>query len=495
MSLQLSKFAVLALATSVTLSVSFLTTAAFAEDLSVVNPLHWMGYDSAAHQSKLAAQARKNAEMAEREADRLQKEAERATSQAEHAKTQAMKARQAAEALAASADEKKALDAEWSTDKPAAPPIVKEPSPASEAKAVRSASKTDAEKVSLLPENNIAPDSMDGQSQSDARSRLMAPDNLKDTLPGTSSDEAVRQGEKERQQAKTGSNKTNTSPWNPINWFNGSSTNQAKPPQTKSDAKDPDAQIVTPAPNNLTQTEAPNATSPPAEEPNAAPNKEKPGRAPLKAPQLLHKSSRKPNHREAQTPKTEEIIATAATADATEIASPAAHKTKAAVIETEKGAISIELFPEEAPLTVANFVKLANEGFYNKGNMRFHRVIPGFVIQTGDPTGTGAGGSKNTIPLEAKNKLSHNAKGMVAMARGGDPDSATSQFYVTLAPQAALDGKYAIFGKVVGGMDVLDKIEKNDQLYGVKIVEPDTLTKDPVEKKSIFSGLMGKKAS
>jgi peptidyl-prolyl cis-trans isomerase B (cyclophilin B) len=114
-------------------------------------------------------------------------------------------------------------------------------------------------------------------------------------------------------------------------------------------------------------------------------------------------------------------------------------------------------------------------------------VIPGFVIQTGDPTGTGAGGSKNTIPLEAKNKLTHNVKGMVAMARGGDPDSASSQFYITLAPQTALDGKYAIFGKVVGGLDVVEKITKNDELYAVRIVEPKELSRDPVVKKHLFS--------
>lgn len=163
-------------------------------------------------------------------------------------------------------------------------------------------------------------------------------------------------------------------------------------------------------------------------------------------------------------------------------------KTKAALIQTEKGDIAIELYPDEAPLTVANFVKLVDQGFYNNYNMKFHRVIPGFVIQTGDPTGTGAGGSKDRIPLEAKNKLTHNAKGVVAMARGGDPNSATSQFYITLAPQASLDGKYAIFGRVVSGLDVLDKINQGDMLYGVRLVDLKSITRDqPVEKKKMFS--------
>ncbi len=164
------------------------------------------------------------------------------------------------------------------------------------------------------------------------------------------------------------------------------------------------------------------------------------------------------------------------------------YKTKAALIETEKGNIAIELFPDEAPKTVANFAKLVNDGFYNKYNMKFHRVIPGFVIQTGDPTGTGAGGSKGTVPLEAKNKLSHNVKGIVAMARGPAPDSASSQFYITLTPQTALDGKYAIFGKVISGLDVLDKIEKDDMLYGIRLVDMTSIKLDqPLEKKKLFS--------
>ncbi len=163
---------------------------------------------------------------------------------------------------------------------------------------------------------------------------------------------------------------------------------------------------------------------------------------------------------------------------------------QAAVIETEKGNIAIEFYPDDAPQTVQNFVKLVSNGFYNKFNMKFHRVIPGFVIQTGDPTGTGAGGSKETVPLEVKNKLSHNAKGVVAMARGADINSATSQFYITLAPQASLDAKYAIFGKVISGMDVLDKIEKGDMLYGIRMVDLSAVKPDAQpEKKGFFSSI------
>lgn len=155
-----------------------------------------------------------------------------------------------------------------------------------------------------------------------------------------------------------------------------------------------------------------------------------------------------------------------------------AKKMRACLVETQRGTIVFELFPDEAPMTVANFVKLVNEGFYNQNTMKFHRVVPGFVVQTGDPTGTGAGGSKDRIPLEVKNRLSHDTKGVVAMARGPSPNSATSQFYFTLAPQKTLDAKYAIFGRVVSGLDVLDKIEKNDRVYGVKLVDLSTVTRD-----------------
>lgn len=155
-----------------------------------------------------------------------------------------------------------------------------------------------------------------------------------------------------------------------------------------------------------------------------------------------------------------------------------AKQMKAVTLETQKGNVVFELYPDEAPVTVANFVKLVSDNFYNQPGMKFHRVVPGFVIQTGDPTGTGAGGSKERIPLEIKNKLSHDAKGVVAMARGASPNSATSQFYITLAPQKTLDAKYAIFGRVVSGLEVLDKIEKGDIVYGAKLTDLRSVARD-----------------
>ena len=140
-----------------------------------------------------------------------------------------------------------------------------------------------------------------------------------------------------------------------------------------------------------------------------------------------------------------------------------------AVMETQRGRVVIELYPQDAPITVANFIQLVEKGFYNVRGMTFHRVVPGFVAQTGDPTATGSGGSGKKIPLEVKNKLSHDDIGVVAMARTAAPDSATSQFYITLAPAKFLDGKYAVFGRVIQGLDVLPKIQKGDRVYGIKV--------------------------
>jgi peptidyl-prolyl cis-trans isomerase A (cyclophilin A) len=126
-------------------------------------------------------------------------------------------------------------------------------------------------------------------------------------------------------------------------------------------------------------------------------------------------------------------------------------------METSMGTIKIKLFTKEAPVTTANFKKLINEGFYN--GIIFNRVIDGFMIQGGDPTGTGTGGSKVTIQDEFGPGLKHSKKGILSMANRG-PNTGTSQFFITLAPTPHLDGKHAIFGEVTGGMDVLEKIGK-----------------------------------
>ena len=139
-----------------------------------------------------------------------------------------------------------------------------------------------------------------------------------------------------------------------------------------------------------------------------------------------------------------------------------------AVITMEKGGeIIIEFFPEDAPKTVENFVTLAKKGFYD--GLTFHRVEPNFVVQGGDPKGNGTGGPGYTIKDEF-NKQKH-VRGVVAMARSQNPDSAGSQFYITLAPAHFLDGQYTVFGTVTSGMDVVDKIRKGDKMKSVKIVQ------------------------
>ncbi|MCX5921417.1 MAG: peptidylprolyl isomerase [Candidatus Melainabacteria bacterium] len=142
-----------------------------------------------------------------------------------------------------------------------------------------------------------------------------------------------------------------------------------------------------------------------------------------------------------------------------------------AKITTAKGDIIIYLYEKEAPITVKNFKQLVERNFYSEGSMVFHRVVPGFVVQTGDPTNTGTSGSGKTIPLEVRNSLYHNRAGMVAMARSSDPNSASSQFYITLASQPALDGKYAIFGRVLKGIDVLPRIQQGDGMFGITLMD------------------------
>lgn len=131
------------------------------------------------------------------------------------------------------------------------------------------------------------------------------------------------------------------------------------------------------------------------------------------------------------------------------------------------GAIVIELYPEKAENTVNNFISLVKNGFYDKNT--FHRLVPGFVLQGGDPKGTGVGGPGYSIRGEfsnngyEKNNLTHN-KRIVSMARSQDNDSAGSQFFIMLAKSDYLDGDYAAFGKVIDGWDVIGEIESSEQV-------------------------------
>ncbi len=137
---------------------------------------------------------------------------------------------------------------------------------------------------------------------------------------------------------------------------------------------------------------------------------------------------------------------------------------KTAKIETEHGSMTIELFESDAPGTVANFEKLAKDGFYD--GLTFHRVIPDFMIQGGCPNGTGSGGPGWTIPCEI-NPNKHQ-RGSLSMAHRGK-DTGGSQFFVCHSPQPHLDGVHTVFGRVTEGLEVVDKISGGDQMVKVTV--------------------------
>ena len=137
-------------------------------------------------------------------------------------------------------------------------------------------------------------------------------------------------------------------------------------------------------------------------------------------------------------------------------------------INTDKGQIVLELFPEHAPKTVNNFIFLTQQNFYD--GVTFHRVIDNFMIQGGDPTGTGRGGPGYRFEDElAGNPLRHESK-VISMANAG-PNTNGSQFFITHSPQPHLDGKHTVFGKVVRGEDVVDLIKQGDRMESVRIAE------------------------
>jgi peptidyl-prolyl cis-trans isomerase B (cyclophilin B) len=136
-----------------------------------------------------------------------------------------------------------------------------------------------------------------------------------------------------------------------------------------------------------------------------------------------------------------------------------------ALFETDRGPIKVELYPAKAPLTVANFVNLAKRGFYD--GLGFHRVIPDFMIQGGCPQGTGTGGPGYKFEDEANNGVGHE-RGVLSMANAG-PNTNGSQFFITHVATPWLDGKHTVFGKVVEGLDAVDKVQQGDHLRSVRI--------------------------
>lgn len=147
---------------------------------------------------------------------------------------------------------------------------------------------------------------------------------------------------------------------------------------------------------------------------------------------------------------------------------------RTATFDTTQGVIVAQLAENDAPITTANFIELAQKGFYT--GLTFHRYAPGFVIQGGDPDGTGAGGSGRSIKGEFEtngvlNPGKHDSAGVLAMARSSEPDSASSQFYFTLAPAPHLDSGYAVFGKVMSGLDAVMALRAGDKMNTVTISE------------------------
>ncbi|WP_163526278.1 peptidylprolyl isomerase [Halobacillus ihumii] len=130
--------------------------------------------------------------------------------------------------------------------------------------------------------------------------------------------------------------------------------------------------------------------------------------------------------------------------------------------------IEINFFPNEAPNTVANFEKLANEGFYD--GVTFHRVIPGFVSQGGDPTGTGAGGSGTTIKCETEDNPHKHEAGSLSMAHAGK-DTGSSQFFLVHEPQPHLNGVHTVFGKITSGLETARAMENGDTMKEVRVFD------------------------
>jgi peptidyl-prolyl cis-trans isomerase B (cyclophilin B) len=145
-----------------------------------------------------------------------------------------------------------------------------------------------------------------------------------------------------------------------------------------------------------------------------------------------------------------------------------AKKTYRATMETDRGIIDLELYPEHAPTTVNNFVFLARQGFYD--GVSFHRVIKDFMIQGGDPTGTGTGGPGYSFEDEVRNNPLTHETGVISMANAG-PNTNGSQFFITHSPQPHLNGKHTVFGKVVEGQDVVNAIRQGDAITRISISE------------------------
>lgn len=161
------------------------------------------------------------------------------------------------------------------------------------------------------------------------------------------------------------------------------------------------------------------------------------------------------------------------------------------IVKTDKGDIEGVLYPSKAPVTVANFLNLAKRGYYD--GLKFHRVIPNFMIQGGDPTGTGSGGPGYRFEDECTPELKHNKPGLFSMANAG-PGTNGSQFFVTHVATPWLDGKHTIFGSVTKGQDIVNAVAQGDKIKSIEILDPtDDLFKAQAKRLGEWNAILDKR--
>jgi len=161
------------------------------------------------------------------------------------------------------------------------------------------------------------------------------------------------------------------------------------------------------------------------------------------------------------------------------------------IVKTDKGDIEGVLYPSKAPVTVANFLNLANRGYYD--GLKFHRVIPDFMIQGGDPTGTGSGGPGYRFEDECSPELKHDKPGIFSMANAG-PGTNGSQFFITHVPTPWLDGKHTVFGSVTKGQDIVNAVAQGDKIKSIEILDPtDDLFKAQSKRLEEWNAILDKR--
>ena len=161
------------------------------------------------------------------------------------------------------------------------------------------------------------------------------------------------------------------------------------------------------------------------------------------------------------------------------------------IVKTDKGNIEGVLYPSKAPVTVANFLNLAKRGYYN--GLKFHRVIPDFMIQGGDPTGTGSGGPGYRFEDECTPELKHDKPGIFSMANAG-PGTNGSQFFITHVPTPWLDGKHTVFGSVTKGQDIVNAVAQGDKIKSIEILDPtDELFKAQAKRLEEWNAILDKR--